>query len=117
MPAQPAEAPPSSLFGQLCHHQIERAGRCQQRQQMQTPQLWRTQSATTTASKMAWTQVVDQRVGNIRRHQIQQPVGASWRMKNRHSKTLTDPSSADNPPISAKSLSYQAFAKTFGTPS
>jgi hypothetical protein len=54
MPTQPAEAPPSSLFGQLRHHQVERMSRGQQSQQMHAPQLGRTQSATTPTRKPPW---------------------------------------------------------------
>jgi len=85
MPTQPTETPPSRLFGQLRHHQVERMGGGQQGQQMHTPQLWRTQSATTPTRKSAWAKIVDESVGNVRRHQIQQTVGASGRKNISHS--------------------------------
>jgi hypothetical protein len=84
MPTQPAEAPPSSLFGQLRHHQVERVGRGQQCQQMRTPQLRRTQSATTPTRKSPWAKIVDESVRNIRGQQIQQAMGAGWRKNITH---------------------------------
>lgn len=71
MATQPAEPPPGGLFGQLCHDQIERMRRSQQRQQMQTPQLRRAQSTPPPAGELARAQIVDERVGHIRRYQLQ----------------------------------------------
>jgi len=51
--AQPAEAPPCGLLGQLGHEQIERMRGRQQRQQMHAPQLRRTQVMPPPARKMA----------------------------------------------------------------
>lgn len=63
--AQPAEPTPSRLFGQLGHDQIERMRRRQQWQQMHAPQLRRTQSTAPPAGKLAWAQIVDERVGHV----------------------------------------------------
>jgi len=84
IPTQPAEASPGGLFGQLSHHQIERMRRGQERQQMHAPQLGRTQGATTAAGELAWAQIVDERVGHIRRQQVQQAVGAGGRKDRSH---------------------------------
>src|SRR5580658_1051147 len=84
---------------------------------MRAPQLGRAQSAAASTCKPTRKKFVDKGVGHIRGHQIQQAMGASRRKNIRHVGTLTDPSHPDNLPISAKTVSYQAFAKTFGTPS
>jgi len=65
MPPQSAEPAPSGLFGQLRHHQIERMGRSQQDQQMQTPQLRRAQSASSSAGGQARTQIENEVVRHI----------------------------------------------------
>jgi hypothetical protein len=85
MPTPPAESPPSSLFGQLRHHQVERMGRCQQSQQMHTPPLGRTQSTTTPTRKPSWANIIDESIGNIRRQHIQQAMRAGWRKNITHS--------------------------------
>jgi hypothetical protein len=84
MPTQPAEAPPSSLFGQLRHHQVDRMGRGQQSQQMYAPQLGRIQSATTPTGKPPRAKIVNESVGNIWGQQIQQAMGAGRRKNITH---------------------------------
>jgi hypothetical protein len=84
MPTQPAETTPCGLFGQLGYHQIERMRRSQQRQQMHAPQLWRTEGAASPAGELARAQVMNERVGHIRRHQLQQAVSSGGRKHNSH---------------------------------
>jgi hypothetical protein len=117
LPAQVAETPPGSLFGQLGHQQVERMGGGEQRQQMHPPQLGRTQGTTPPARELAGRERLDEVIGHERRQQFQQPIGAGGRKKNSHARTLTGRASKTNPPKSAKPSWQEQFTRTFGTPS
>jgi hypothetical protein len=105
LPAQQAKPPPSGLFGQLRHDQIERMRRSQQRQQMRAPQLRCAQSTPSPAGELARAQIGNEVVGHIRRNQVQQAVGSGgWKRKS-HARTLTDPTPPTNPPVLAKTQS------------
>ncbi len=117
VPAQPAKPTPSGLFGQLSHDQIQRMRRSQHRQQMHAPQLRRTEGAASSAGELARAQIGDERVGHMRRNQIQQAVGPDGRKHRRHAPTLPEPPRPTNPPVMAKASSRQLLTRTFGTPS
>ena len=82
--AQPAEAPPRGLLGQLGHEQIERMRGCQHRQQVRAPQLRRTQGMPPTAGKVARANLGNAVVGDIGTHQFEQLAGANGRQSQTH---------------------------------
>ena len=68
---QMGELPPSLLFGEHLHQQIEGMHRSQHAQQMHAPQLRSAQLATPASPAMWRQQIVDEIVGDMRRNQIE----------------------------------------------
>jgi hypothetical protein len=99
--SQPGEAPPGGLLGQLCHEEVERMGRGQDRQQMRAPQLRRAQGMTPAAGEVAPANPGDELVGDVGTQQFEQAVGADRRQRQTHARTLTRTSAHDTPPVSA----------------
>jgi hypothetical protein len=98
---QPGEAPPPGLFGQLGHEQIERMRGGQHRQQMRAPQLRRTQGMPPPAGKVAWPNLGNEVVRDVRTHQFEQLAGANGRQSQTHARTLTQPRRQNTPLVSA----------------
>jgi len=77
--AQPGEAPPRGLFGQLCHHQIERMRGRQGHQQMRAPELRRTQGVTPPTCEIARANLGNEIIRGVGTQQFEQAVGADGR--------------------------------------
>src|SRR5881394_708517 len=94
---QPGEAPPSGLFGQLRHEEIERMRRGQHGQQMRAPQLRRTQGVPPSAGGAARANFGQEVIGGVGTQQFEQPAGADGRQSQTHARTLTQ-TSVQTPP-------------------
>jgi hypothetical protein len=64
---QEGKATPIPLLGQQAHQVVERMDRREHAQEVGAIQLGRTQLLAPASTAMAWHQLVDERVGNIRR--------------------------------------------------
>ncbi len=69
---QVGEASPVPLLGQHLQQQIEGVRGCQQGEQMQTPELGRTEGMSSTAASAGGKELVDEIVGNIRREFLEE---------------------------------------------
>jgi hypothetical protein len=81
---QVGEASPVPLLGQHLQQQIEGVRGCQQDQQMQTPELGRTEGMSPTAASARRKDVVDEIVGNIRREFLEESGRTSRRKQGIH---------------------------------
>jgi len=77
--AQPGKAAPSALFGQHRREQIERMHGCQQRQQVDAPELGRAQLPARAAHRASAPMLVDEVVGNVRIQDVEQSARAGHR--------------------------------------
>ena len=82
--AQPGEAPPRPLFGQLRHEEIERMRRGQHGQQMGAPQLGRTPGVPSPAGEIARTKIGQEVIGSVGTQPFEQPAGADRRQSQTH---------------------------------
>jgi len=97
LPAQPGEPPPHGLLRQLRHQQVQRMGRGQHRQQMDAPELGRTQGVAPATSKSAHTNLRNHAIRDIIRKPFQQSIGADRRQSCAHTQTLPESAALATP--------------------